>query len=120
MTKNTGLWTAHTSCPHCDDGVLWRNERTRERVCDSCHAALAPVDRSATLKLRDPYDRQYEPRGEGGGERDQRRLVGGWQHAYYSWVTDKEYALDTYGEVTDGLWTPRDRDWSRGDATADD
>jgi len=104
--------TAQRSCPLCDDGVVWEDEATSELVCDSCHAVLSAREPTSTARKqtarreeRQQYDRDaYDTYDHS----NRMRLHGGYEHAYYAW-NGREYALDTYDEVTDGLWTPHKR-----------
>ena len=103
---------AERRCPHCERGLLVRNEPKGELVCTNCFTTTLGVDTDPPAQYQHgaaersaSYDRDtYEHSGFA-------RLVGGYKHAYVSDITDdREYALDTYGEITDGLWTPHKRD----------
>lgn len=100
------------SCQYCEDGVLHEDEQTKTTVCDSCFAANRPRDTiSRARKQRLRRQRRQSPTHNYGGDDDRRRMCGGYHHAYYSWVSGPEYAIDEYGEKTDGLLVPHKRDW---------
>jgi len=107
-------WRARGECPRegCE-GTRWEHDVENEVVCDSCYTVLSERHERATRDLtEDGTQGPAAPRHEVPGEdmplsrRETKPLFGGYTRAFYSFVTDKEYALDTYDEVTDGLWTP--------------
>lgn len=104
------------ACNHCETGTLWRIEERGALVCDTCHAYHEAQERKSKAdrqRVRRERRQSYDDRDE--YEHSGRaRLFGGYERAYYSWVTDREYAIDQYDEVTENLWTPHNRAWSRG------
>jgi hypothetical protein len=96
-------------CNHCDDGWLWAVDT--EVVCDHCHVTMfrTPGDSPTIAQRRDDshgdwYQRdEYENSGRA-------RLIGGYKQAYVASESgSKEYAIDEYGTVGDGIWTPHKR-----------
>lgn len=90
---------------------MWENETTGELVCDTCHVVEGlrePTSRAQKQRRRREERHSYDDREEYDGGRI--RLYGGYKRAYLS-ENGRQYAIDAYDDVTDGLWTPHDRGW---------
>lgn len=97
-------------CDLCDEGWLWAVEN--ELVCDRCHVTMfrTPGDSPTIAQRRggshdDWYERdEYDHSGHA-------RLLGGYTRAYVASESgSKEYSIDEYDTVGDGIWTPHKRD----------
>lgn len=101
-------------CPHCDDGILWRNNDTSELTCDLCFVSFAPsITPTPAQKQRERREKRQSRRPHEEYDNDTTRLIGGYERAFYSWRTGPEYAIDAYGDHTEGLLVPHKRTWNR-------
>lgn len=104
--------TAIRPCDVCDGGVIWRDETTKQLVCDSCHTVHETRDTLGApngIHMPSDHDRREHDEYENS---DRRRCHGGYRRAYLSRNTGPEYAIDAYDDHTDGLLTPHKRDWA--------
>lgn len=99
-------------CEHCDDGLLWENETTGELTCDTCHAVcgLRETVSEARRQQRERERRQSRREHDEYDNSGRTRLYGGYYGAYLS-ENGSEYAIDAYGEITQGLCTPHLDGW---------
>lgn len=94
-------------CPNDCHGSLEPVEEGDEWVCPSCRVTetgdFDPPEPSAVTSGRQYSRDEYANSGHA-------RLFGGYTRAYRAAQTgEREYAIDMYDAVTEGLWTPHAR-----------